>query len=111
MAKASAKTGSTPAKVSAPAKKSAAKPKAKTAVTVNIEKVSEDILNKLKSLNIEHQLQADIEWCLGSYRFDQNASGLIDFLRRAHDVLKQEHAKKSKGVTATLLTSIEKALA
>ncbi len=103
MAKASAKT------VSAPVKKTTAKPKAKA--SVNIEKVSEDVLSKLKSLDIEPQLQADLEWCLGSYRFDQNATGLQEVIRKAFDVLKKELAKKTKGVTATLLTSIEKALA
>jgi hypothetical protein len=107
MAKATTKAATS--KVSAPAKKSPAKPKAKT--TVNIEKVSEDILSKLKSLNIENQLQADLEWCLGSYRFDQNASGLLEMIRKAQAVLTQEHARKTKGVTATLLSSIEKALA
>ncbi len=104
MAKASAK------KVSAPVKKSTAKPKA-TKATVNIEKLTEDILTKLKSLNIEYQLQADLEWCLGSYRFDQNASGLMEVIGKALVVLKQEQAKKTKGVTTTLLNSIEKALA
>jgi hypothetical protein len=107
MAKATAKAASS--KVSAPAKKSPSKPKAKT--PVNIEKVSEDILAKLKSLNIENQLQADLEWCLGSYRFDQNATGLLEVIRKAHEVLSQEYAKKTKGITSTLLSSIEKALA
>jgi len=93
----------TPAK--APVKKSAAQPKA-----ISIEKVSEDILAKLKALNIEHQLQADIEWCLGSYRFDNNASGLFESANKALAVFKQEQAKKTKGVTATLIASIEKAI-
>jgi uncharacterized protein YpuA (DUF1002 family) len=102
MAKASAKT------VSAPVKKSVAKPKAKT--SASIEKVSEEVLEKLKSLDLEQQLQADIEWCLGSYRYDQNATGLIEVIGKAHDVLKEAHAKKTKGITATLLTNIEKVL-
>lgn len=102
MAKASAKT------VTAPAKKTAAKPKAKT--SVNIETVSEEILSKLRSLDLEQQLQADIEWCLGSYRYDQNASGLIEAIAKAHNVLKEAHAKKTKGITATLLGNIEKVL-
>lgn len=102
MAKATAKT------VTAPAKKSVAKPKAKT--SASIEKVSEEVLEKLKSLDLEQQLQADIEWCLGSYRYDQNATGLIEAIGKAHDVLKQAHAKKTKGITATLLSSIEKVL-
>lgn len=102
MAKASAKT------VSAPVKKSVAKPKAKT--SASIEKVSEEVLEKLKSLDLEQQLQADIEWCLGSYRYDQNATGLIEVIGKAHDVLKEAHAKKTKGITATLLSNIEKVL-
>ena len=107
MAKASAKAVSAPVKT--PVKKSTAKPKAKT--SVNIEKVSEDVLAKLKSLNIEQQLQADLEWCLGSYRFDQNASGLLEAIKKSLDVLKQEHSRKTKGITATLIATIEKALA
>ncbi len=102
MAKSSAKT------ISAPVKKSVAKPKAKT--SANIEKVSEEVLEKLKSLDLEQQLQADIEWCLGSYRYDQNATGLIEVIGKAHDVLKEAHAKKTKGITATLLSNIEKVL-
>jgi hypothetical protein len=106
MAKATVKVAAP--KVSTPSKKSPAKPKAKT--PVSIEKVSEDILAKLKSLNIEHQLQADLEWCLGSYRFDQNASGLLEVIRKSHNILTQEQAKKTKGVTATLINSIKKVL-
>jgi hypothetical protein len=102
MAKASAKT------VSAPAKKTAAKPKATT--SANIDKVSEEILAKLKSLDSDQQLQADLEWCLGSYRHDQNATGLKEVIAKAHDVLKQAHAKKTKGITTTLLSNIEKVL-
>lgn len=89
----------------APVKKAAAKPKAPS-----IEKVSEEILAKLKTLDIEHQLQADIEWCLGSYRYDSNPAGLLDTASKALSVFKQEQAKKTKGVTATLISGIEKAL-
>ncbi len=88
-----------------PVKKSAAKPK-----TVSLEKISEEILTKLKALNIEHQLQADLEWCLGSYRYDNNASGLLETAGKALVVFKQEQAKKTKGVTATLIASIESIL-
>ncbi len=89
----------------APAKKSSAKPK-----TVSIEKVSEDILAKLKTLDLEHQLQADIEWCLGSYRYDNNATGLLETASKALTVFKQAQAKKTKGVTATFIASIESVL-
>jgi hypothetical protein len=85
--------------------KKAAKPK-----TSSIDKIAEDILSKLKALNIEHQLQADIEWCLGSYRYDHNPAGLFETASKALAIFKQEQAKKTKGVTATLISGIEKVL-
>ena len=105
MAKAPAK----PAAAKAPVKKAPAKPKAK-AVALNIEKITEDAMAKLKALNIEHALQIDIEWCLGSYRSDKNPIGLFDMLSRALPVLKAELKMKTKGVTAKLIGDIEKAL-
>jgi hypothetical protein len=101
MAKATAKTATTTVK------KSAAKPKAKS--SIDLDKLSEDILSKLKTLNIEQQLQADLEWCLGSYRYDQNASGLVEVIKKAFEILKQEQIKKTKGITAAFLNNIEKA--
>lgn len=102
MAKVSTKA---PAEKKAPAKKAPAKAKA-----VSIEKVSEDIISKLKALNLEQQLQADIEWCLGSYRYDQNPIGLFENAAKALVVFKHEQARKTKGVTAAFISSIEKAL-
>jgi hypothetical protein len=102
MAKAPAKSAK------APAKKTPAKPKAKAAV--NVEKVSEAALAKLKALGIEHQLQADIEWCLGSYRSDKNPIGLLDMMSRSLSVFKDELKKKTKGVTAKLISDLEKVL-
>ncbi len=87
-------------------KKAASKSKA-----LSIEQAAESILDKFRALNIEHQLQADLEWCLGSYRFDGNPVGLVDAVGRSLFVLKAEQVKKSKGVTATFISSIEKVLA
>ncbi len=89
----------------APAKKTVIKPK-----TSSIEKVSEEILAKLKALDIEHQLQADIEWCIGSYHADKNPIGLFDMINRALPILKTELARKTKGVTAKLITNLEQVL-
>jgi len=101
MAKTSAKT----AEKKAPVKKSASKSKA-----ASLDKVSGDILSKLKALDIEHQLQANIEWCLGSYSYDQNPTGLLENVTMALAVFKAELAKKTKGVTAAFVASVEKAL-
>jgi len=104
MAKTTAKT---PAKT--PAKKPSAAPKTSPA-SPSIAQVSEDVLKKLKDLDLEPQLQADIEWCLGSYRSDGNPTGLYEMAEKALFVLNIEKEKKTKGVTAKLTGDLEKAL-
>ncbi len=106
-----AKATTKPAAAKAPAKKATAQPKvkAKTA-SINIEKASRDALAKLKALDIEHQLQADIEWCIGSYHADKNPVGLFDMVNRAISVFKSELQKKTKGVTAKLISDFENAV-
>jgi hypothetical protein len=101
-----AKVTSKPATEKKTTKKAAPKSK-----VVSIEQVAESILDKFRTLNIEHQLQADLEWCLGSYRFDGNPVGLVEAINRAVAALKAEQAKKTKGVTAAFITGVEKALA
>ena len=98
-----------PSKAAA-AKTPAKKAPAKAATAIDIEKVSESVLAKLKALNMEPQLQSDIEWCLGSYRSDKNPVGLFDMVRRASGFFKSELEKKTKGVTAKLIADLEKAL-
>ncbi|MBL7871850.1 MAG: hypothetical protein JNM78_09585 [Cyclobacteriaceae bacterium] len=88
-------------------KKVAVKKAAPKSKTASIDKVSESILAKLKALNIEHQLQANIEWCIGSYNYDKNPAGLKEAAVEALAVFKQELAKKTKGVTAAFVKSIE----
>lgn len=90
------------------AAKKAVTPKAPAAH--QIEKVNEEILSKLQSLNVEPALQADIEWCLGSYRNDNNPSGLYLMAERALQVFKFEVSKEPKSVPVKLLKDIEKAL-
>jgi hypothetical protein len=101
--------------------KAAAKPATKTETTRtrapraaapgnNIEKVSEDALQKLQELGIDEQLQRDIQWCLGSYRADNNPVGLYETAKKALAVLKEEKEKKTKGVTSKLISDLEKAV-
>ena len=103
MAKAAAKSTS---------KTASRKPRAPRAEasTNNIEKMSEGALRKLQELDIEHQLQRDIEWCLGSYRADGNPVGLYENAGKALAVLRNEKEKKTKGVTAKLISDLEKAV-
>lgn len=89
------------------AKKPAATSKAKIA---SLEDAAEDALKKLRELGIDSQLQADLEWCLGSYRADQNPSGLYDMLDRSLAALKTAKENKTKGITAKLTGDLEKVL-
>jgi hypothetical protein len=104
----------TTSKTTAPkaVKKAEAKPKAtaKVSSTGSIEQASDEALKKLQSLGIEEQLQSELEWCLGSYRFDKNPSGLHEVAARVLNVLNAEKAKKTKGVTVKLIADLEKAL-
>lgn len=106
MAKAPAKTVTKTTK--APAKPKAAK--ASSAPEAAIEKICIDALAKLQSLGIEQQLQSDIEWCLGSYRHDKNPVGLYEMAGKIVSVYTAEKAKKTKGITAKMISDIEKAL-
>lgn len=99
-------TTKTPAKKVA-AKKPAANSKAKVA---SLEDAAEDVLKKLKELGIDSQLQADLEWCLGSYRSDQNPVGLYEMLDKSLAALKTAKENKTKGITAKLTGDIEKVL-
>jgi hypothetical protein len=107
MAKVSAKK-KTPTKSSVSVKKVVAKKKATTPLL--IEKVSATVLEKLKTLQLDPQLQSDIEWCLGSFSHDKNPIGLFETGDRALEMLKTELAKKTKGVTTKLVADLEKAL-
>lgn len=102
MAKTNAKTSAkTPAKAStkAPAKKAP-----------DIETAARTALAKLRELSLDAQLQADLDWCLGSYSYDKNPSGLYEMVGRAIKVFTAEREKKTKGVTAKLLTDLEKSI-
>jgi hypothetical protein len=96
------------AKTSAP--KASAKTKSNSSPSDLIEKASLQALKTLQSLGIEQQLQQDIEWCLGSYRHDKNPEGLYEMTKRSISVLQEAKERKAKGVTAKLLTDLEKAV-
>jgi hypothetical protein len=107
MAKSTSKTATAKAEPKAETK---TKSKPKVSSENLLEQASEDALRKLQDLGIESQLQSELEWCLGSYRFDRNPTGLKDVAGRALTVLNSEKGKKTKGVTAKLVGDLEKAL-
>lgn len=103
MAKSAAKTTA-----KTPVKKAAAKKPTTVSESNPIVKTSETVLKKLKDLGIDNQLQADLEWCLGSYKADNNPIGLYEMARRALVVFKDN--KTTKGVTPKLISDLEKVI-
>jgi hypothetical protein len=89
----------------APAKKASTKPTT-VAESNPIVKASETALKKLRDLGIDTQLQADLEWCIGSYKADKNPVGLYEMVRRSVAVFKDN--KSAKGVTPKLINDLEK---
>ena len=107
---------SAPKSVAKPAKKSAAPAKSKApakpkALKANpIEKINEECLSKLIELNVGQELQAEIQWCLGSYRSDKNPVGLYAMAEKALQVFKVIKDSNPKLVSTKLVNDIEKAL-
>lgn len=91
------------------AKKPATKKKTSTS-SVALDKVNQAALTALKKLNLEEKLQNDIEWCLGSYGYDNNPVGLIETAKRAITALKAAKAKNAKAVAVKVISDLEKAL-
>lgn len=105
-----AKTTSAPKKKASEApKKTPAKKKA-TASVVTLDTANKQALATLAQLNIEENLRNDIEWCLGSYRHDQNPVGLIETAGRALNALKAAKAKNTKAVAAKVISDLQKVL-
>lgn len=90
------------------ATKKASSPRKKASgAKLPIDAVMRSTLKKLQSLAIETRLQADIEWCLGSYGFDKNPSGLVQAAARAAKALQRERTSNPKSVTAKLIKELE----
>ncbi len=88
----------------------AAQASSNQAKTVNVEELSELVLKKLQALNLDQGLQADLQWCLGSYRYDKNPIGLYEMMERALKVLKAQREKNARTVSLKLLKDITRAL-
>lgn len=110
MAKTPANKGTKATSAKTEAKAPVKKKTAAKATTIPVEKACETALAKLRELNLDVQLQSEIDWCLGSYRGDNNPVGLFEMVQRSILVFKPELEKKTKGVTAKLITDLESVL-
>ncbi|MCB0489839.1 MAG: hypothetical protein R2820_03685 [Cyclobacteriaceae bacterium] len=88
-------------------KSATAKP-AKKASAPAIDKVMQQVLDKLSKMKADQKLQDDIKWCLGSYGHDKNPVGLKETGQRALKYFSAAKAKNAKAVPAKLMSDLEK---
>jgi hypothetical protein len=57
------------------------------------------------------EIREKLEWCIGSYSYDKNPEGLIDYGKKASAILKEEREKSPRKVGKKLIDDLDKALA
>lgn len=111
---AAAKAPAAATKKAAPAKKAAPK-KAAPSVdpALKLEKVCKDAAAKFQKLDGEKykEIKEKLEWCIGSYNYDKNPEGLVQYGSQAADLLKEVRKESPKKVSKKLVDDLDKALA
>lgn len=74
-----------------------------------MEKVIPGVVEKLEKIK-KAELAAELSWCWGSYKYDQNPIGVIQKAERALDAFEEARKKNSKTVAKKLVEDLEKAL-
>lgn len=79
--------------------------------TEKLVNAAEQAHEKLTKLNLDEKLASEIEWCLGSFKNDQNPDGLVDKVKASIDVLEEYKAENPRKVSKKLLDDLNKAIA
>ncbi|MBN3521848.1 hypothetical protein JYB62_17705 [Algoriphagus lutimaris] len=75
-----------------------------------LEKTIPEVVQKLEKLNIGDTLAAELTWCWGSFKYDQNPEGVIEKSQKAIELLKEAKEINSRAVSKKLLDDFEKSL-
>ena len=67
------------------------------------------VFGKLK-LNEYKELSSKLEWCIGSYEYDKNPSGLIETGAMALNALKEFKTKNPRKVSKKVIENLEKVI-
>ncbi|MEQ8414289.1 MULTISPECIES: hypothetical protein [unclassified Imperialibacter] len=81
-----------------------------TSANEKIEMACVEAREKLAQLGIEEKIQAELDWVLGSFRNDQNSSGLYEIGAKALKALVKYKKDKPKAITKKMIDELEKAL-
>jgi len=57
------------------------------------------------------EIISKLEFCIGSYNFDKNPAGLVEYGFKAMEILKEIRKKKPRKVTPEIINSLEESLA
>jgi hypothetical protein len=77
-----------------------------------LEKACKDALDQFEKIGDEkyYDIRSKLEFVLGSYGFDGNPEGLIEFARKSSQLLKKFKEKNPRKVSQKLIDSIDKAI-
>ena len=81
-------------------------------VNEKLKQSCEEAISAFQKLNDEtySDIQSKLEWCVGSYEFDKNPSGLHEFGSKSLDMLKTIKEKQPRKVSKKVIEGLEKAL-
>lgn len=55
-------------------------------------------------------IQSKLEWCIGSYSYDKNPSGLHEYGLKSLDLLKKVKSKEPRKINKKVIENLEKAI-
>jgi hypothetical protein len=78
----------------------------------NLKKSCQDALLALQKLNKGEykDILSKLEWCLGSYEYDHNPTGLFEYGIKSLDILKNAKTRQPKLVTKKVIDNLEKSI-
>jgi hypothetical protein len=66
--------------------------------------------HKIKQPEFE-DIISKLEFCIGSYNFDKNPAGLVEFGFKAMEILKEIRKKRPRKVPVEIINALEESLA
>ncbi len=66
--------------------------------------------HKMKQPDFE-EIISKLEFCIGSYNFDKNPAGLVEYGFKAMEILKEIRKKNSRKVSVEIINALEESLA
>jgi hypothetical protein len=82
------------------------------AINEKLRNECQNALETLEKLNVQEtaELQAKLAWCIGSYDYDQNPSGLSEFGSMALSALNKIKEKNPRKVSKKLIDGLDGAI-